>query len=214
MLSHVLDVSTPSFEGGLSLKIEPLKEIGAGASSNSYTLTFPNHLGTHADAPKHVDERGKSLAEYPIEAFVFDRPILLDLPKGESELILPSELSEHEDEVAEADLLLIRTGFQKYRRSDPDRFMNRNPGFSEAAARYVSNFPRLRALGLDFISLSAVQRREEGRAAHRALLSGRDFFVVEDMDLARCPRRPRRVIMVPLLVSGVDSAPCTVLAEV
>lgn len=214
LLSHPLSVSTPAFAGGPSLSISPIKELRSGGSSNSYTLCFPNHLGTHIDAPKHCDDRGRPLSSYAAEDFVFTRPALLDLPKEESELIRPVELQPFKRRIASADLLLLRTGFQKYRHADSVKYATRNPGISPEAATYLMHsFPRLRALGLDTISASAVRHREEGRAAHRILLSGRDFFIIEDMNLMNYPKRTRRVLIVPLIVEGVDSAPCTALAE-
>jgi arylformamidase len=214
ILSHRLGVNTPSFNAGPSLTLTPIKEVKTGGSSNSYSLSFPNHLGTHVDAPKHVDDGGKAVSDYPFEAFVFNRPVVIDVPKGESELVTPDELKAHRSEIRAADLLLIRTGFQAYRERDPLKYMKMNPGVSAAAGAYIaSEFPHLKALGFDFISLSAVQRREEGRKAHRALLTGRDFFIIEDMDLSSYPKRAKRVLVVPFFVEGIDSTPCTVVAE-
>ncbi|HVP23313.1 MAG TPA: cyclase family protein, partial [Conexivisphaerales archaeon] len=161
----------------------------------------------------HVDDAGRSASEYDFDSFVFTRPVVLRLTKGESEMVAAEELEEHASEIREADLLLIKTGFQDRREKDPAAYMNRNPGMSAAAAEYLATFPRLRALGFDFISLSAVQNREEGRKAHRALLKGRDFFIVEDMDLARVPKGLKRVFVVPLFIEGIDSVPCTVVGE-
>ncbi len=214
ILSHKLGVGTPSFAGGPSLTISPIKEIRTGGSSNSYTLSFPNHLGTHVDAPRHSDDRGRGVADYPLSSFIFSCPVVLQLPKEESDMVTADNLRNESKKIRSADLLLIRTGFQKYREDGRERYMNRNPGVSaEAAAYVVSSFPKLRALGFDFISLSAVQNREEGRRAHRTLLTGRDFFIIEDMDLSHVPRHLKRVLVVPLFVEGVDSAPCTVLGE-
>jgi arylformamidase len=214
VLSHKLGVKTPSFAAGPTLTISPIKEIRAGGSSNSYTLSLPNHLGTHVDAPRHSDDRGRAVADYPFDSFVFLHPIVLELTKGDSEMITLAELKRYESEISKADLLLIRTRFQECRGRDPNRYMNRNPGVSAQAAAYLaSGFPKLRALGFDFISLSAVQNREEGGKAHRALLTGRDFFIIEDMDLSHFPKNVKRVLVVPLFIEGVDSTPCTVLAE-
>jgi arylformamidase len=214
LLSHKLDSKTPSFAGGPTLLITPLKEIRTGGSSNSYALTFPNHLGTHVDAPRHSDDRGRAVADYTMSSYEFLHPAVLEITKGESEMITSAELKRYEDEIEGADLLLLLTGFQECRKKDPEKYMRRNPGVSaEAAAYLASRFPKLRALGFDFISLSAVQNREEGRRAHRALLADRDFFIIEDMDLSNVPKHVNRVLVVPLLVEGVDSSPCTVLAE-
>lgn len=213
-LSHKLSAKTPAFAGGESLTITPIKEIKSGGSSNSYKISFSNHLGTHVDAPQHFDVNGKSIAEYSLEDLVFTRPVLIDLPKDESQFIEREDLEDNRRLIATADMLLLRSGFQKYRDSDPEKYSTRNPGVSsEAALCIVDDFPNLRAIGFDFISTSACQHREEGRVAHRILLSNRDFFIVEDMDLFSYPKKAKRLFVVPLVIVGVDSAPCTVMVE-
>ncbi|MFQ5950579.1 MAG: cyclase family protein, partial [Candidatus Geothermarchaeales archaeon] len=87
LLSHRLGVDTPAFAGGPSLTISPIKQMDKGGSSNSYRLAFPNHLGTHIDAPQHFDPSGKPLSAYDLEDFVFTHPVLLDIPKDNSMLI-------------------------------------------------------------------------------------------------------------------------------
>lgn len=140
---------------------------------------------------------------------------MVDIPKGVGELITADELRSLYGEIRDADLLMIRTGFQRFRESDVETFSRRGPCLSDGAARYiVEELPKLRAVGVDAISISSPMRREEGRAAHRTLLVGRDFLIIEDMDLMDKPSNIRRVFVMPLLIEGVDSAPCMVLAEV
>lgn len=213
-LSHKLCTTTPAFGGGESLAITPIKEIKSGGSSNSYKVALPNHLGTHVDAPLHFDVNGKSIADYSLEDLAFTKPVLMDLPKEESTFIEQMDLERHRQQILNADILLLRTGFQRYRDTDPLKYSTRNPGVSSKAAAYiVDNLPNLKAIGFDFISTSAFQHREEGRAAHRILLSNRDFFIVEDMDLSSYPSNAKRILVMPLMIVGVDSAPCTVIAE-
>ncbi|MCS7135833.1 MAG: cyclase family protein [Nitrososphaerota archaeon] len=215
LLSHKLNTSTPAYAGGPGLVLKPLKQIIKGDSSNSYLIEMPNHLGTHVDASRHFDPSGRSIADYGIESLIFRKPLLINVPKQDSELILVEDLETYKDRIAEADILLIKTGFQRFRSSDPERYSMHNPGLSSKAASYiVRNFPKLRALGLDTISLSSVDHREDGRLSHKILLSGRDFFIIEDMDLSELTESPKMVIVVPLFIEGVDSAPCVVLAEV
>ncbi len=215
LLSHKLSTATPVYARGPSLTLKPLKQISKGDSSNSYLIEIPNHLGTHVDAPRHFDPSGRSIADYGIESLTFKKPLLLNIPKQDSELIMAEDLERHEDKIIEADILLIKTGFQRFRSSDPQRYSMHNPGLSSNAASYVvKNFPNLRALGLDTISLSSVDHREDGRLSHKILLSGRDFFIIEDMDLSKLTESPKMVMVVPLFIEGIDSAPCVVIAEV
>lgn len=213
LLSHHLSTSTPGFAGGDSLKIIAVKEISSGGSSNNYDIVMPCHLGTHVDAPKHFNDSGRPIASYSINDLVFNRPALIEVPKGSNELIIRSDLEQFEELISRTDLLLLRTGFQKFRDADPRVYSSENPGVSAEAAKYLINFSGLRAIGFDFISLSSVSHREEGRMAHRVLLTARDFFIIEDMDLAFCHPSMQRIIVAPLFIEGVDSAPCSVLAE-
>jgi arylformamidase len=213
LLSHKLSQNTPSFAGGQSMKIYPLKLISSGGSSNNYSFQMPCHLGTHIDAPRHFDDQGQPIASVGVADLLFTSPQLLDIPKGEAELYEPEDLLSYREIIEKADILLLRSGFQALRTTDANAYSSRNPGMSVAGAEYITRFPRLRALGFDFISLSSVPHREEGRAAHRALLKGRKFFIIEDMDLASYPSDTSRIIVAPLFIEGVDSAPCTVLAE-
>jgi arylformamidase len=213
LLSHHLSSSTPGFAGGGSLEIEPLKEIASGGSSNNYKISLPCHLGTHIDAPRHVSDKGRPIAAYPVSAFIFTRPKMIHLVLGSGELVRRRHLEGFEESISVCDILFIRSGFQRFRETDKERYSSQNPGFSLEGAKYLASFRKLRALGFDFISLSSVPHRREGRMAHRALLSGRDFFIIEDMDLSHYPQDVGRIIVAPLFVEGVDSVPCTVLAE-
>ena len=215
LLSHKLTINTPAFAGGESMKISPIKEVEKGASSSSYNLSFQNHIGTHLDAPRHFDPNGKPLSFYSLDKFVYNNPLIIDVPKQCSELIEPRDLESFRAKISQADLLLLRTGFQKYRNSDEEKYATLNPGVSSRAARYIlDTFPDLKAMALDTISLSAVQNREEGREAHRLLLRGRDFFILEDANLSNYPVNVKKVFIIPFFVVGIDSSPCTVFAEV
>lgn len=170
-----------------------------------------NHVGTHVDAPRHFDDSGRGIAEYGAAQLVFHDASILDIPKGEGELLGREDLEAYEDSIARSPLIMIRTGFQEMRMRDAAAYAERGPCFSADAARYLVGFKHLRALGLDTISLGSPMHREEGRAAHRALLGGRDFLIIEDMDLSGKPREYELVIVAPLMIEGIDSAPCTVI---
>jgi kynurenine formamidase len=215
LLSHPLSPATPLYPGTPPIRTEPLKQIARGDSSNTYLLHLPGHAGTHLDTPRHFDPNGRAVTGYGIDSLIFEHPVSVQVPKEAGALIDVADLMRHEATIDGADFVLIETGFQSFRTSAPTRYANENPGFSASAARYlVDQFPKLRGLGLDTISLSSVLHREEGRTAHRILLTERDFFIVEDMDLADIPSGLRRLFVVPLFVEGVDGTPCTVIGEV
>ncbi|MEM4495053.1 MAG: cyclase family protein [Candidatus Caldarchaeum sp.] len=213
-LSHVLTRYSPCYDDGPRPEFTPDKQIAKGDSSNTFFIKLLNHIGTHVDAPYHFDPHGRKISSYKAEELVFEKPLLIDVDKEVGELITASDLERHGKPLQHSDLLLIRTGFQRYREKDPEAYMKRGPCLSAEAASFLRQFINLRALGVDMISISSPMRREEGREAHRRLLVGRSFLIIEDMDLIGKPNVFKRVVVAPLIVDEVDSAPCTVLAEV
>ena len=186
-----------------------------GGSSNSYNLHFSNHLGTHIDCPNHFDENGKTVSKYKLDDFIFTSELLVDIPKKDSELIEARDLEKFEKDINKVEILLIRTKFQRYRELEPERYSKVNPGLSSEGAKYiVDKFPKLKAIGLDIISVSSASNRDEGRKAHGILLKKRDFFIIEDMNLSNYVANIKRIFAIPIFINGVDSSPCTVFAEI
>jgi len=110
--------------------------------------------------------------------------------------------------------LLVRTGFERFRGSA--KYWKHNPGLSPTFARTIRNeFTNIRALGIDFISVTAQQHKHEGREAHREFLGShhqsQPVILIEDMSLEKFTEKIKTVIVLPLLVEGADGAPCTII---
>ena len=192
--------------------------IADGDPANTFNLELFNHFGSHLDAPAHFNPDGIPISKVPMDRFVYERPALIEVPKSDRELVVREELEAHAQTIRECDLLMIRSGWQRFRASEPERYAAEGPGVAADACEYLMQFPHLKAIALDWISLAAYRRPEEGQQAHRILCGvndpGRYVIIVEDIDLGRLPDSPNRVYAVPLFPSGVDSSPCTVFAEV
>ena len=214
LLSYHLNAKTPMYGSAMPVKIEPCKQISKGDACDTSYVTFSNHSGTHIDAPRHFSAGGKSLSQYGIEELIFSRPFVLDLKKGDGELVLPQDLKD----IPECDLLLIRTGFYQYRGTEKYRL--NNPGISAAAAKMIrETLPSIRAIGIDSISVSSYTKREEGRLAHQALLDpdahkNKPLLLIEDMDLSGDLSGLKKVFAVPVFFEGVDSMTCTVIGRI
>lgn len=218
-LSHVLNSDTPAYGGGSGgFKARPVKRMEAGDSCNTSAWMLSNHVGTHVDAPLHFDPEGLSIDRFGADFFVF-RPACL----VEVDLMPGSYLVRAEDVLprikGDPALLLIKTGMGRSR--EKSAYSLENPGLDPALAPALGEkCPSLRAVGIDSISASSWQRREEGREAHRAFLAGikldRPLLLFEDMNLEAVDGQSliEQVIALPLRVSGADGAPCTVVAEV
>lgn len=196
---------------------EVYTSVARGDAANQSFFRMMNHLGTHIDCPHHFLNNLRTVDSYDISAFVFDRPFLLDIEKQENELVTRKDLEAKERRIIDSDIVLIRTGFgRRFRSLDKRRYESSGPGFSVGAAEYLRGFRELRAVGLDFISLSSPNFQEEGRTAHRILLSNqneRAFFIIEDMKLDYDISKINRVFVAPLFIQGFDGSPVTIIAE-
>jgi len=187
-------------------------DLNRGDSANSLLLTLTNHVGTHLDCPAHVHPEGRTLDDYPAEFFVFNRPVVLEIPLSVGRYLTADDLALTQP-INGADLILIRTGFP-YGTAD---YWRDNPGLDPSAAEFLKNLtPPPRAVGLDFISANRWPDRLPGRAAHKILLAEPEILIIEDLDLSPLAipgSRLKRVIVAPMRVAGADGAPVAVMGE-
>ena len=222
-LSHVLSPETPMYSGSGRVEITAERSIASGDTSNNTHLALPAHSGTHVDAPVHFVDGGASIDQFDAASWIAERPALIDVPCEPGELIGVDRIRGELDALPrETDMLLLRTGAQRWRTSsngsERDNFESHGPGIGLDLATWLRDELALAFLGVDAISISSPDHREVGREAHRILLgphhSGRQAVrLIEDMDLAELPGSPNRVWVAPLRMLGGDGAPVTVFAE-
>ena len=134
------------------IKIIKSTSISEGDTANSMHLSMPNHAGTHIDVPKHFFDNGKTLSDYPASFWFFQKPQLIDVSCDDGQLIIPLEIVPNLNN--DTDILLIRTGYEKYRNNE--KYWAKNPGISaEMASILRSDFPSVRAVGMDIISVTS-----------------------------------------------------------
>jgi kynurenine formamidase len=210
-LSHVLSESTPLYGGARGISIKSQKTLAAGDSCNASLLTFPSHAGTHVDAPYHFLPHGKPVDAYPPETWVFRTPKLIEAKVQPGELLGPEVFSHSGQPDSRVDLVLLRTRFEQFR--DAEIYWNNGPGLTPELAGHLRNaYPNVRAVGIDFLSVSSFHHRSQGHAAHRSFLS-LDILLFEDLSLKSLDDlgRLKMVVALPLRVLGNDGAPCTIV---
>ena len=211
-LSHILSKSTPSYGGSESVIIESKTSIDEGDTANTLSICTNTHLGTHIDMPKHFFEDGPSITDYHEKYWIFNYPQLINIPCEDGKLITPIDIK---SEISiDTDLLLLRTGFEKYRKEK--RYWETNPGLSPDLGIYLrEKYPNIRAVGIDPISITSILHRESGRAAHRVLLDphapGKPIVIIEDMALSKISTKFNQVLVLPLRIRNSDGAPVTIM---
>lgn len=219
LLSHPLSPATPTYPGTPGVRVEPVSRLERGDVANWIVITTQNHASTHVDGPWHFNPHGKRITDLDPSEFVFSRPVVVDIPKGDDAIIGAGDLEAHAAAIGDADLLLVRTGFGAARRAaDPARYSAHGPGFDSAAGRYLlEHHPALRGIAIDFLSCSCPAFAAEGEEFHRVCL-GRTaadpyILLIEDarIDADLGPAELGFVVMAPILVDGEDGGPVTML---
>jgi len=178
-------------------------------------ISTTTHIGTHIDLPYHFFEDGGTIESYEASYWIFDHPLVVELELDE-EIIgtsLIHALYEYQH-LKETDILMVKTGMEKYRESDV--YWKSNPGFDPMLYKeLIEMFPKLRAFGFDSISLTAYKHPLTGRKAHKAFLDPKKpLLIIEDMHMEEVSIEENisNVIVSPLRIAQCDGMPCTVIA--
>lgn len=213
-LSHQLSLSVPGY-GSVSQKIEvrKVKSICRGDSCNMFWVGMENHCGTHVDCPAHFFSEGKKVIDYPCSFWHFTKPQVMKIKVTEDQVITQKNLTD--DIRSGTDLLLFQSGWGAFRGKENYSF--HNPGLSPELGLWLrQKHISVRAVGIDWISVSPFQNRALGRETHKAFLDpsqekAAPIVLIEDMNLSGDLCSLGEVIVAPLLIETVDSAPCTVV---
>jgi arylformamidase len=209
-LSHLLSNRTPLYGGEHRISIDSSKSLRKGDAANTMLLCFPNHAGTHVDAPRHFSDMAETIEDFDPAVWFFKNPIRVSFAAKQNEMI--DLIKEVELIPSRTDFLILRTDYQRYRQEE--KYWSQNPSLSPASAAMLkTKCPRLRAVGFDFISISGYLRREKGREAHREYLLQHHILVIEDMKLDKLDSSPQCIMAFPLLIEHGDGAPITIIAE-
>ncbi|BCB96313.1 metal-dependent hydrolase [Dissulfurispira thermophila] len=214
-LSYILTNELPVYGGMTSLNIDAVKSISYGDLANVYSFTMQNHWGTHVDCPAHFFENGKNVTDYSPEFWFFKNPQVVEISLKPSELLYCNTWIKQID--CSTDILILRSGWYKLR--DNKQYYKENPGIHPEVGYFLrKNYPQIRAIGIDWISISPFQNRDIGREAHRAFLNpngmNKPILLIEDMNLSSNLMGIKEVWVMPLRVETIDSAPCTVIGVI
>lgn len=216
-LSHILDPDGPHYPTSPVLSVERNSVIGQGSDSNDCISRLPNHFGTHMDAPRHFVPNGLTFAELPVERFNFDGDeiLLIDVPKEPRTVVTLDDVQRYAPDLPGIRLLLIRTGFERYRSENPETYMNEGPCLDPELRRWLAEETGVECVGMDWISVGAPWN-DLGTEAHRQLLGYyRDRFITAIEDLSLAPVGDKWIDFLTLgglRIKGVDSSQVNVTA--
>lgn len=216
-LSYVLDKDTPTYGDRNTFECIKKSDISKGDVANDSSISTTVHIGTHIDMPYHFFEEGQTIEDFSIDYFSSDKVLFIDIIPHHT--IIKDDLItllQNVQNKLEYEFLIIKTGICNKRNEEV--FWKENYGFHPSIADYIrKEFPKVRIIGFDSVSVSSFSNRMLGREAHRAFLDPKQpLLILEDMDLRDLNKNSTITTMdiVPLRIAKCDGLPCTVLAEV
>jgi len=194
-ISVALREGTPEWPGDTPFSCRWTSEIARGASVNVSAATGSPHVGTHADAPVHVENGWDGAGTLPIEAFIGAASVV-DVRGHDGELEL-EDLGP--DAGKPAARLLLRTG----RSIAEGVFPHKWPTLSRSCLDALLE-GGLRLLGVDAPSVD--DRDSKALPVHRWLFM-HGAYILENLDLRGVEPGRYELIAAPLKVEGADAAP-------
>ena len=194
-ISVLVDESTPAWPGDTPYSCRWTWDVARGDSVNVSCLNGSPHVGTHADAPFHVDRRWPASDALPLDAFSGPATVV-DVPPRAGPLSLASLGLANGRPV---ERLLLRTG----RSVAGGRFPDGWPWLEESAVAALLDHG-LRLLGVDAPSVDSWDSKS--LPVHRALFQG-GAVVLENLDLRSAAPGDYHLTAYPLRLAGMDAAP-------
>ena len=169
--------------------------------------------------PYHFDPEGLSLDRGSVDFWLCKSPFLIEYTAQPGEVITLTSLLPLLLKVpVGTDLLLIRSGLETLRRSDPETYIFHSAGLVPEIGLWLRKNRKLKMIGFDWISLTCYENRSLSRDAHRAFLSSTineiknidPILIIEDMKLSEAPTALKSVLVSPLIYIKADGAPVSV----
>jgi len=210
---RVFDLAQPLFDGAPvwpgdpRVRLREIKSIDAdGVRLES--LHLGTHSGTHVDAPRHMlhVERG-AITDYRPDHFV-GPCVVADLrAKQDDDEIGPDDLEPYRDLLEPGDIVLLATGWSRFRGEDESRWLHHSPYLSAEGAEWLCA-RGAKGVGIDHPSIGTTVEQFD-RPPHEILLRRR-IWIAEDLAVPPellAERRKWLYIGVPLKLEGAGGAP-------
>jgi arylformamidase len=196
-ISIEVRTGTPEWPGDTPYSCGWSWQIASGDSVNVSAITMSPHVGTHADAPLHVEDGAAASDALPLEAFLGDALVV-----GAEDAPRRIELEWMEQRLPArraVERILLRTGMSIASGSFPEHW----PSLSHECAAVLTS-RGLRLLGVDAPSVD--DRDSKDLLTHHVLFGG-GAMVLENLDLRGVPDGRYELIALPLRIAALDAAP-------
>jgi arylformamidase len=164
------------------------------------------HVGTHVDAPYHFQKHGITVEKIHLSRLTIYKNIkVLKIEKEDDEKIEVDDLRNYG--IMKNDTILINTNWVLNRALD--KYFNKNPGLSEAAAKYLAE-AEINLVGIDGPSIDPATDHDFN--SHR-IFSANDIPIIENLiNLDKLLNKKFTFVALPLKLKNCSGSPVRALA--
>ncbi len=169
-------------------------------------VTFCTHVGTHIEVPYHHYQKGADVADFPFRQLIGDCVVLDFTHKGHRESITLEELQLSDSLIKKGDIVFIRTGMDKYYRSE--RWAEQ-PYLTVEANQWLIN-KEIACLGTDASGLEVPGT--DYQPNHQAIFKAGIPMIESLTNLDLIENGKYTVFILPLPIEGLEASPLRVVA--
>lgn len=206
-LTYPISSSMPVYPGSEG----PCFSSAATVEQDGYHETricIDSHNGTHMDAPAHVLRGAATLDNLPPESFAGSAYVLDCSHLGQNGSITTELLQSMEEQIRNAEFLLIYTGWDKH--WGASAYFGAFPVMTPEAALWLSEMKQLKGVGVDTGSVDFVGI--PFLTNHRILLGSGKLLVENLRGLGRIVGKRVQFAALPLHYVHSDGAPVRAIA--
>ena len=207
-----------------------LEKLASGQTPGGYfysanSLCTPEHGGTHLDAPVHFSEKGRSVAEIPLEQLVAPAVVIDVSSKAAADrnyrLTLDDlrSFEQRNGAIARGSIVLLRTGWSRYW-PDAKKYLGDDtpndasklsfPSYGAEAAKQLIEERHVAALGIDTASIDYGPSTDF--MVHR-IAGANNVPGLENLtNLDQLPARGALVVALPMKIEGGSGGPLRAIA--
>jgi len=202
-ISRTLSKDFAEWPGDEAFHYRLTRETAKGQTVNLGAITMSVHIGTHADAQFHFDQKGESIEKAPLDIYL-GRTTVVDLAQAflrskEKHLITTEDLKSNAEDIAATSRLLVKTG----RWSDSTIFPTQIPVIGTDVPAWLQK-NGVKLLGVDLPSMDEIDSKSLQN--HHALARA-GIAIVESLDLSEVAPGIYNLAALPLKIAGGDGAP-------
>lgn len=219
-MSKIIDLSVPIGEDTLSppsvnarLKLTSFHRGPGFWQASKVDMLL--HTGSHVDFSKHVQADGETAVDVDLSR-VFGEALVVDLSfAGPNHEISVEDLKEHAAEVAEGDIVLVRTDWtEKHWGNFPTYYME-SPYCSPEAAQYLIDLGA-KAIGFDCFSEYCARLPDftsEDFIIHKIILENNAILMQQLTNFSALPVGKRFPFFAPFIkIDGAEGSPARFFA--